>query len=828
MKTLWLLAFRAVKREWRAGELLILALAIIVAVTSTSTINLFANRLSRTMVLQAAEFLAADLAVSSHNQIPAEWVEQARSIGLQHADIAQFSSVIMFGDEMLLSGIKAVSAAYPLRGQLQTSLGEGANAEVMDANPPQGDVWVDRRVLARLEVQLGDTVEVGELPVRITRIITAEPDHKGNFASLMPRVMLNYDDLQATKIIQPGSHVHYLKLFAGDETVIKQFKNTLDQQLRPGDRILDVFENRPEISKAVSRAQKYLGLSSVVVVVIAGVAIAMAARRYSERHFDTTAILRCFGLKHRQVLILYAIQLAIIGFCASTIGVILGWFGQEGLLYFLRDLLPTRVAEPGIVIALSGILMGLVILAGFALPPILRQRQVPALRVLRRELEPMPASAWLVYGLALAVVVGLVWPHVQNLRMLSLTVGVGLVVMAIFSGLIIGLLAGLRKIVARIAMPWRVGVRNIIQQWRVSLAQILAFAITITAMLVLAQVRGDLLNNWQQQLPENAPNYFAMNVFPDEWQGFDRFLSDNNVESKGIYPIVRGRVIKVNGVILRDTVKPGSQAERWLDRDFNMTSSVNLPEDNQMVEGSWWKSDSSQEVSIEQRIAKDLGIEIGDTVTYAVGETQIQAKVINLRKVEWDTMNPNFFMIFAPHDLDQYSTTYLTSFYMSDEQQPVLRQLLRTYPHITLLEVDLILSQLRKIIKQVSMAVEYILYLSLAAGLMVLFAAVYASMDERVYLGVILRSFGASRMMIRIAQISEFFSLGLISGVLAVVLSEIINWSVYRWVFELQYQPIHSLWLIAPLASAFLVTLAGMSSSKQVLKESPMQVLRKL
>ncbi len=828
MKKLWLLAYRAVKREWRTGELLILALAIVVAVTSTSTINLFANRLSRTMVLQAAEFLAADLAVRSHLQIPVEWAQHAQSIGLQQADIAQFSSVIMYGDEMLLSGIKAVSNGYPLRGQLKTSLGVDSVAEVMDSVPMHGEAWVDRRVLARLGVELGNTVEIGELPVKLTRIITAEPDHKGNFSSLMPRVMINHDDLSATKIIQPGSHVHYLKLFAGDERSVKQLKQTLDQQLRPGDRILDVFENRPELSKAITRAQQYLGLASVVVVVIAGVAIAMAARRYSERHFDTTAILRCFGLKHRQVLILYALQLGIVGFCASTVGVMLGWIGQEGLLFLLRDLLPTRVAEPGIVIALSGILMGLVILAGFALPPILRQRDVPALRVLRRELEPLPASAWLVYGLALTVVVSLIWPHVQNWRMLLITIGVGLLVMVLFSGVIIALLSGLRKIVPKIAMPWRIGVRSIAQQWRVSLAQIFAFTLTLTAMLILAQVRGDLLNNWQQQLPENTPNYFAWNVFTDEWQAFDRFLSDNNVQSKGIYPIVRGRVVKVNGKQLRGQVEPGSKAEKWLDRDFNMTSSVKLPEDNTLIAGSWWQPDSSHVVSIEQRLAEELGVAMGDTITYAIGATQLEARIISLRQVEWDTMNPNFFMIFAPHDLDEYSTTYLTSFYMSEQQQPVLRDLLRAYPHVTLLEVDLILSQLRKIIKQVSYAVEYILYFALAAGLMVLFAAVYASMDERIYLGVILRSFGASRSMIQIAQLSEFFTLGLVSGLLAVILSEIINWNVYHWVFELDYTPVFILWLIVPLASALMVTAAGMFSSRRVLRESPMQVLRKL
>ncbi|MEE9424796.1 MAG: FtsX-like permease family protein [Methylococcales bacterium] len=828
MKKLWLLAFRAVKREWRAGELVILALAIMVAVTSTSTINLFADRLSRTMILQGADFLAADMAVSSHNQIPDQWAEYAQLIDLKYANIAQFSSVVIFGDEMLLSGIKAVSTGYPLRGQLKTSPGLDADAEVMNSIPENQEAWVDRRVLARLGVKLGDTIEVGELPVKITRIITSEPDHKGNFSSLMPRVMINHDALAATKIIQPGSHVHYLKLFAGNEANVRQLKQTLDKQLRPGDRILDVFENRPELSKAVTRAQQYLGLASVVVVVIAGVAIAMAARRYSERHFDTTAILRCFGLKHRQVLILYAIQLGIIGLCASTIGVMLGWIGQEGLLYLLRDLLPTRVAEPGIIFALSGILMGLVILAGFALPPILRQREVPALRVLRRDLEPLPASGWLVYGLALAVVVGLVWPHVQDGRMLLITIGIGLLVMAVFSGLILALLSGLRKIVPGIAMPWRIGVRSIAQQWRVSLAQILAFTLTLTAMLILAQVRGDLLNNWQQQLPENAPNYFAMNVFTDEWQAFDAYLRDNNVESKGIYPIVRGRVIKVNGKELRGQVKPGSKAERWLDRDFNMTSSAKLPEDNTLIAGSWWQSDSSHAVSIEQKLAEDLGVSMGDTITYAIGATQLEARVISLRQVEWDTMNPNFFMIFAPHDLDEYSTTYLTSFYLSAQQQPVLRGLLRAYPHVTLLEVDLILEQLRKIVKQVSLAVEYILYFALAAGLMVLFAAVFASMDERIYLGVILRSFGASRSMIRIAQLSEFFTLGFLSGLLAVILSEIINWNVYLWVFKLDYTPTPILWLIVPFASALLVTAAGMFSSRKVLRESPMQVLRKL
>ncbi len=823
-------ALKLLKRDWRAGELFILALALIIAVASTTTINMFSDRLNRTMVIRAAEFLAADLVVTSHSNLPDSWINISKQSGLEYAKIAEFASVLINQDELLLSGIKATSTGYPLRGYLKTTITNRSDEIKIYDIPIQGEAWVDRRVLATLGLSLGDHIEVGEKRLKLSRILTYEPDRKGNFSSLSPRVMINYLDLAATGAVRPGSHVHHYLLFAGAEQQIREFKKWLKPQLNPGQRLLDIHEDRPELGTALSRAENYLGLSSIIVVMIAGVAIAMATRRYSERHFEMSGLLRCLGAKQRDIVTLFSAQLIVLSVVASFVGCAIGWLGQESLAFFLKDLLPQHLVQPGWYGLSSGILTGLIVLIGFALPPIIRQKFVSPLKVFRKELEPPRVSVWLVYGFALTAVVVLMAPYMVDMKMMFYIVFVGLLSTAVLTVITLGLIKLSQSLRPWFGLAGRIGLQNLSRHPKSSISQVLAFSVTLTAMVVIVLVRTDLINTWQTQLPDDTPNYFALNIFPDEWQSFKVALEKERFKTSEFYPIVRGRLVQINDIDVYRIVRKESSSERAINRDLSLTTAELLPNDNKIVKGRWWlkESEDSVEVSVEEGLAASLNIQLGDTLTFTIGSQRLDATATSIRNLRWDSMKPNFYIIFSPGTLDKYPSTYLSSFYLPPANKLVLNRLLKTFPNITVLEIDLILNQFRMILNQVSLAIEYVLIFALIAGFLVLFAAVHASIDERNYESVILRTFGASKRLIRTSQLTEFFGLGLMAGILAAATAQIITWIIYTITFNLDYAFKWEVWLITPITGALIIGIAGMLSTRSVVNKSPLIVLRDL
>ncbi len=518
------LALRLLWRDSRSGELTILILALIIAVTSSTAIALFSDRLQRTMTNQTAEFLAADLVIASPAPVPAEWLTKAMQLNLTQARTAEFSSVLIEHDELLLAGVKAVSAAYPLRGFLKTTTTDYSTETITQNGPEKGTAWLEKRILSALKLKLGDQLTVGEKQLTISNIITYEPDKKGDFYSFSPRVMINEGDLEATGIVQPGSHVHYNFQFTGETKALTEFKQWIKPQLNPSQRIMDIHEDRPELGSALDRAERYLGLSSTLVILISGVAIAMATRRYTERHFNATALLRCLGCKQNEILWLYSSQFIVLGVLASAIGCLLGWFAQEALFHLLRGLLPQHVASPGLLAVFFGFIIGMAVLLGFALPPLLRLKQVSPLRVLRRELEPLPSSAWLIYGLSIGIIGLLIWKYTDDIKMTATILGVGLMTLLALGLLIYGLLNLTCKLLPSMSLIWRFGLQGLLRNSRVSVSQILAFSITLVAMVLSFTVRTDLIDNWQKQLPDNAPNHFALNIFPDQQAAFQQEL----------------------------------------------------------------------------------------------------------------------------------------------------------------------------------------------------------------------------------------------------------------------------------------------------------------
>lgn len=821
------LAIRLLFRDGRSGELTLLVLALIIAVTSSTAISLFADRLHRTMSSQAADFLAADLVITSSEEIPTSWLEEAKNLNLKQARTAEFSTVLIENDEMLLAGIKAVSSQYPLRGKLKTSQLDLSVETIKQQGPKAGEAWVEKRILNTLKLELGNELIVGEKKLAVTELLTYEPDKRGDLYSLSPRVMINDADLKATQVLKPGSHVHYFFQFTGTTESLAKFRQWIKPQLNPSQRLMDIHEDRPELGSALNRAERYLGLSSIVVIIIAGVAIAMASRRYSERHFNSAAIMRCLGCKQNEILRLYFYQFLALGLSASAIGCLFGWFAQEMLFYLLADILPIKVVAPGLIAMVLGFLTGLAILFGFALPPLLRLKKVSPLRVLRRDLDPLPSSAWFVYALAISLVAVLIWRYTQDFKMTTTIIGGGLLTVLVAGTLIYLILTQSRKLLPKMKLSWRFGMQGLLRTPKTTVSQILAFSITLLAMILSFTVRNNLIDDWQKQLPENAPNYFVLNVFPQQVESFKQQLKQKNNDDAQFYPVVRGRLVKINDIAVQQLVSKDSQGERATHRDLSLTWTQELPKDNKTISGQWPVTEKGK-VSIEQKLAKSLQVKLGDKLTFTLGSQQIHAQVSHIRSVRWDTMKPNFYMVFSPETLTNFSTTYITSFYLSEENKGLLNELVKKYSAITILEVDTILKQFKSILTQLTAAINYLLYFALLAGFTVLFAAVYSTLDNRIQEGALMRTLGANRALLRKAHIIEFSLLGLVSGVIAVLLSELLVYALYTFVFHLNYQINWLLWVGVPFISTFCVALVGYWGVRGVVNQSPMQVLREI
>jgi putative ABC transport system permease protein len=823
------LAWRLLVRDWRTGELRVLAAAMVIAVSAVTAISFFSDRLNRAMTYQSADLLGADLRLTSAESVPTSWLKAATDHDLRQAETRDFTSVVVRGEKLQLASIKAAGMGYPLRGVLRTAPALYAPETKTDEIPLPGTAWAEPRVLQALDLTIGARIEIGSASFVVTRVLTYEPGRGGSFFTLAPRVLIHRDDVGRTGVIQPGSRVTYSYLFAGIDTDLTRYKDWLKTRLGPHHQLLDVRDGDSSLGRALGRAERYLGLTSLLAVILAGVAIAMGARRYSERHFDVSAMLRCFGATQRDLVALFVPQFLLLGLIASVIGCVFGWFTQEAIFYLLKDLRPTRLPAAGIAPVAFGFFTGLLALAGFALPPLLRLKHVPPLRVIRREMAPLPPTAWFVYGSATMAILILMWRFTGNL-LLTASVLAGSLAAALSLAAIAGVMLALsRRVQQRVGVAWRFGMNNLWRRTRTSIGQILAFGLALMAMAVIALLRTDLLNTWQTQLPPDTPNHFAFNILPQDVPALKQFFTTKRIPTSTLYPMVRGRLTGINGKpVVKDVTKEESGNEAT-QRELNLTWTNTMPSDNRLVRGTWWsRSTPGNRVSVEERLAKKLGIGLEDELTFSIAGAELQARVANIRSVQWDSFHPNFYMIFPPGTLDSFPATYLTSFYLGPDQKPQLTSLVRAFPAVTVLEMDQVLAQVRSILAQVTAAVELVLLFVLAAGFAVLFAALAASLDERLYEGALLRALGASREQLRAAHFAEFFVLGLLAGLLAAIGTELIVYMLYTRAFELEYSFKWPVWLAAPLAGGLLIGLAGYFGTRRIVRQSPLTVLREL
>lgn len=820
------LAGRQLVREARAGELRVLFFSLLVAVVASTAIGYFGARLNGAMQLRATEFLAADLVLQGSTPARSEQIRTGLELSLDHARVVEFSSVVATDQGIELASVKAVDSAYPLRGQLRSAAQPYAD-EVEGGAPGRGEAWVEPRLLSALNLNIGDTVSIGNTHLRLARVLTYEPDRAGNFYSLTPRVMINLEDLDATGVVQPGSRVTFRDLWRGAPQNLEQYRELVTVGLNANQVLRDARDSNRQVGGALSKAERYLNMASLVAVLLAGVAVALSAARFATRRYDASALLRCLGLSRRDVMWVFSLQLAMLGLVAAVAGAAIGWLAQFGIFALLHGLLPNVVPDGGLLPALAGIGTGMVALAGFALPPLAALGRVPPLRVLRGDLQPLPASTWLVYGSALAALGLIMWRLSLDPLLTVALLGAGALAALILGGVLVLGLQRLRHALARATLPWRLGVGQLLRHPFAAAGQALAFGLILFAMALVALLRGELLDTWQHQLPADAPNFFALNILPAEREAFAAQLKANGATGAPLYPIVAGRLTAINGKPVDEVVTEDSQGQRATQRDLNLTWATDLPAGNRLLAGQWWGASPGPlpGVSIEQKLAESLGVNVGDTLTFSVGGTVRDTRIASIRTVSWDNFQPNFFMIFEPGTLEDFPVTYLTSFYLPPGHDAQVVALARAFPAMTLLQVQALLEQLRSILAQVTLAVEYVLIFVLAAGLAVLFSGLQATLDERIHQGALLRALGASRQLLVRARRIEFCVLGITSGVLAAIAAEAASWALYRFALNLPWHP-HAWLLLLPLLGALVVGVAGVFGTRRALTASPLQVLR--
>jgi putative ABC transport system permease protein len=821
-------AWRALGRDLRAGELHVLALALAIAAGAVSTVGFFTDRVERALAGQASEMLAADLIVESSREAPAAWREEAARRGLTTARTVSLRSVAVVDDRTQLVEIKAADPDYPLRGALRTAAAPGAEDREVTGVPESGTVWVDVRLLHLLGLAVGDRVALGAREFTVARVLTYEPDRGLNVFSLGPRVLLRWDDLASTGLVLPASRVHHHLLLAGEPAALDGLAGWLAPRLGRDFELEGIEQARPALRSALERAGAFLNLAALVSVLLAGVAVAMAAQRHAARQADGSAVLRCLGASRRFVVTAFAAELALLGLLAGVVGCVAGYAGQALIGGLIAGLMGGALPPPQFTPALVGLGVALATLLGFALPPLLRLGRVSPLRVLRRDLGLPPLPGVAVYAVGGAAMVGLMlWLSRDALLTGWVLVGVAgtLLALTAAAGLLVHLLGRLRR---RSGLAWRFGLLNLARRARGSVAQLLAFGLALTVLLLLTVVRADLLDAWRADVPPDAPNLFLVNVQPDEVEALAARVTALSGAAPALYPMIRGRLVGHNGTEVDPGGYPTPRAQRLATREFNLSYAASPPGENRIVDGSWWDGPPYGAVaSVETGIAEELGLALGDRLRFRVAEREVEVTIANLRQVDWGSFRVNFFVLMPPGVLDGLPATHITSFHLPAGAREALADLVRSFPSVTVIDVDALLGHVRRIVDRVTLAIEFVFGFTLLAGLAVLFAAIHATLDQRRHEASLLRALGARRRGLLHALVLEFVLLGALAGLLGALAASAVGWLLAREVFDLPWQGSPWLWLLGPLAGVAVVGLAGLAGTWRVAGQPPLAVLRR-
>jgi len=822
------LSGRLLLRDWRAGELRVLAIALVVAVASLTTVAFFADRVRQALNVEANQLLGADLMVFSDRPLDPGMRQQAEALGLRSVELVRFPSMAGNGHESVLTEIKAVGPGYPLKGRLSIRTQAAGAAAPPGDIPRPGTVWADDRLLARLKLNIGDMLQVGERSLQIGAQVVEDPETSVGFLNLGPRLTMSRIDLESTGLIATGSRVSYRLGVVGAPQAVARFRERAEASVGPGQRVEDVRDARPEIKAALERAEKFLGLSALLSVVLAAVAVALAARRYLRRHLDGVAVMRCLGATQPLILRLHVQQFAVLGVAASVLGCVLGLAGQAVLAALLAPLVGVTLPAPGPQPVLQGFAAGFVLLLGFALPPIFALRRVPTLRVLRRDLGLPDTAGWLGYLAGIAALAGLILWEAQDAQTGWYVLAGALATMLALGLATLGLLAVLAQIGRRAPFAWRFGLANLRRRRFGTVTQAVALGIGMLALILLTLVRSDLLSSWRQTLPPDAPNRFLVNIQPDQVDDIRAFFGEQGYPAPTLHPMIRGRLVAINDKPVSSADFIEDRAKRLVDREFNLSWAERAQVDNVMVAGRWWSADGrgQPQFSVEEGIAQTLGIGIGDRLRYDIAGTTFEAPVTSLRRVQWDSFRVNFFVVAPPGVLEAYPASYVTSFHLPAARGAMMDRLVERFPNLLVIDVASVMAQVQRIMDQLVKAVEFVFLFGLLAGLVVLFAAISATHDERVFDAAVLRTVGATGRQMLAAQAAEFVVIGALAGLLASIGASVLGYAIATRIIGVPYTIDPWVWAVGLLGGIAGVTAAGLLGTRRILRTPPMEIFR--
>ncbi|MGO4222348.1 ABC transporter permease [Lysobacter sp. TAF61] len=825
------LAWRQLRRDLAAGDVRILIAALVLAVLAVTAVGFVTDRAERALAIEANRLLGGDAVVRADTPIAGVVLDAANDPQLQRTQTQELQTMIRVGERLQLGDLRGLGEGFPLRGTFRIADASGVERDA-GAVPAKGTVWMSRAGADTLGARLGDEITLGDARFRLAALVMQEPDAALDYFNVAPKVFLNLGDVASTGLVQEGSRIRYRLVIAGPAAAVERFVARVRPALGRGQRLETIADARPEIRSALDRAGRFLGLAALVSVVLAAVAVAMAARRHSERHLSGTAVMRCLGASQRTLVTIQVGELVMLGLIASTIGVVLA-FGLQWLIGgWLEQALKLSIPPAGLLPALQGYGVGLVVLLAFGAPPVLALRRVPALRVLRRDLDPTEPSAWLVTIAGFAGLAALLWWKAGSATLgLSMLVGIAatLVVLALLAWLLILVV---RRVRSRLRGSLRYGLANVSRRAGASIAQVSALGLGLMALLLLTFVRTDLLDRWQVALSADAPNRFIINVQDDQVADVRAFIAKQGVAAPTLYPMIRGRLVSHNGkaVTGADYEAQGERAQRLAEREFNLSVGDQLRDDNRITTGTFWgkRKPAQPEVSVEEDFAERLGWKIGDRIAFDIAGQPFTAKITSLRSVDWESFRPNFFVVASPGSLDGFPASHITAVSVPPARTRFTADLVERFPNLSVIDIDAVLKQVRSTADQVSTVVEVVFVFSLVAGLLVLMAAVSASQDERLLEGGVMRAIGASRRQLRLAQASEFAAIGLLSGLTAAIAASVLAGVIATRVFDLPWK---TDWRLAAAGAAIGVLaalLAGMFATRRVLDAPPSVTLREL
>ncbi|UHQ23928.1 FtsX-like permease family protein [Lysobacter sp. 5GHs7-4] len=824
------LAWRQLRRDFKAGDVRILFAALVLAVLAVTSVGFVTDRAERALAIEANRLLGGDAVVRADAPIAGALREAAQAGGLRRTETMELQTMIRVGERLQLGELRALGEGFPLRGAFR--IADRGGERDAGGVPARGTIWMSRAGADTLGAALGDSIAIGDARFTLAALVVQEPDAALDYFNIAPKVFLNLGDVRATGLIQEGSRIRYRLVIAGDAAAVERFVAAARPALGRGQRLETISDARPEIRSALDRAGRFLGLAALVSVVLAAVAVAMAARRHSERHLSGTAVMRCLGASQRTLVGVHVGELLMLGVIAATVGVLLAFALQWLIGGWLSQALKLSIPPAGLLPALQGYGVGLVVLLAFGAPPVLALRRVPALRVLRRDLDSTEPSAWLVALTGFAGLAALLWWKAGSAALgTAMLLGIAgtLAVLALLAWLLI---VAVRRLRSRLRGSLRYGLANVSRRAGTSIAQVSALGLGLMALLLLTFVRTDLLDRWQLALAADAPNRFIINVQDDQLAQVRAFMSEQGIAEPTLYPMIRGRLVSRNGkaVTGADYAEQGERAQRLAEREFNLSVAATLRDDNRVTAGKFWGSakPARPEVSVEEGFAEQLGWKLGDRVAFDIAGQPFEATITSLRSVDWESFRPNFFVIASPGSMDGYPASYITAVSVPSQRTRFTADLVGRFPNLSVIDVDAVLKQVRGTADQVSTVVEVVFYFSLVAGVLVLMAAVSASQDERLLEGGVMRVLGGSRRQLRLAQASEFAAIGLLSGLVAATAASVLAGVIATRVFDLPWRVDWTMAAVGAALGLIAALLAGLYATRRVLDAPPSVTLREL